>query len=146
MDEVARYAAAWKDRRRRFFVFKATQIAGVPILLGAAYLSDGMTLRASHSLFAIPIFQAMPIWLVGYVAAGVWLNRFRCPRCGKLYYWRLQLSGYMKRQMNWRSCRHCGLTQDGTPWVQLTSQSTRTHKCVRARCALATCAPVISNV
>ena len=43
--------------------------------------------------------------------AAVWVNRFRCPRCGKPYYWRL----HQTRLKNWRDCRHCGLAQGAIP-------------------------------
>lgn len=49
------------------------------------------------------------------MAAGVWLNRFRCPRCGKLYYWRWELKGYTVREKRWSDCRYCGLHQDELP-------------------------------
>ena len=101
-----KYAAAWSDRRRRMALFRASQFA----LL--AYF-------AATLLFAVATRRQNPPWvllimlplLVGYVAAGVWLNRFRCPRCGKLYYW----SGSFKHPKDWRDCRHCGLKQDAQP-------------------------------
>jgi predicted RNA-binding Zn-ribbon protein involved in translation (DUF1610 family) len=82
------YAAARRDQRRRMLVFKTIQIAFFPIILSAAFLSLSRSLPRQ------------------------WLNRFRCPRCGNLYYWRLQWQGYMDRQKKWRDCRHCGLAQD----------------------------------
>jgi hypothetical protein len=81
--DAARYAAAWQDRGRRMVVFKTTQISFVPILFRIAYLSS------THP-GASKLLLAIPVWFVGYMAAGVWLNRFRCPRCGKLYYWILR--------------------------------------------------------
>jgi Transposase zinc-ribbon domain len=105
MTDAGFYAASWRDRSRRMFVFKSAQIAFIPIIIGAAFLSA----RSSLVLLAIPL------WLVVYLASAVWLNRFKCPRCGKLYYWRLERKGYLERQRKWRDCRHCGLHQDAEP-------------------------------
>jgi hypothetical protein len=43
-----------------------------------------------------PALFAFLAWILGYVIAGIWLNRFRCPRCGKLYYWRLEWKGALE--------------------------------------------------
>jgi hypothetical protein len=92
-------------------VFKTTQIAGLPIMFGAVYLAS-IDPNVSH--LPRPLL-ALPVWFIAYIAVGIWLNRFRCPRCGKLYYWRVELKGYIERQTKWRDCRHCGLPQDTGP-------------------------------
>ena len=104
MTETGRYAEAWRDRRRRMLVFKAIQIAFFPLLVVLALMSKYVRTQAN------PVV-AVPLWFIAYMAAGVWLNRFRCPRCGKLYYWRVQLKGAMGREKKWRDCRWCGLPQ-----------------------------------
>ncbi|WP_157572797.1 hypothetical protein [Nevskia soli] len=101
------YAEAWRSRRRRFACFKTIQIAGLLVILAGAYFAS----RLKSSLFLLPL----PIWFLGYLAVGIWLNRFRCPRCGQLYYWNLRRQGYMERLNKWRECHHCGLQQDGLP-------------------------------
>lgn len=102
------YAKAWRDRRRRMIVFKTVQISLFPMILVLWFLSS------LHPNWG-RVILAFPAWLVAYLAAGVWLNLFRCPRCGKLYYWRVHLKGYMQRQTRWRDCRYCGLQQDQCP-------------------------------
>ena len=102
------YAKAWRDRRLRMVVFKTVQISFFPMLLLLWYLSS------VHPDWQ-KLILAFPVWFLGYIGAGVWLNRFRCPRCGKLFYWRAQLKGYMQRQTKWRDCRYCGLQQDQYP-------------------------------
>ena len=104
------YAKAWRDRRRRMVVFKTVQISFFPMILLLWYLSS---IRPESD--RVRRVLAVPTWFIAYVAAGVWLNRFRCPRCGKLYYWRVQLKGYMQRQTRSRDCRYCGLQQDQCP-------------------------------
>jgi hypothetical protein len=102
------YAEAWQDRRRRMVVFKTVQISFFPMILVLWYLSS------IHPEWR-RLILAIPAWFITYMAAGVWLNRFRCPRCGQLYYWRAQLKGSMQRQRKWRDCRYCGLQQDQCP-------------------------------
>lgn len=106
----AHYAAAWQDRRVRFFVFKAVQFS----LFGLMLLLFVLTRKNPYlpSRMVLSVFAA---WFIAYIAAGVWLNRFRCPRCGKLYYWRVQLKGSTQRQKRWRDCHYCGLQQDQCP-------------------------------
>lgn len=104
------YVAAWRDRRRRFFVFKTVQFslfALVFVLFVVARKHPYVSSRVVLLVFAA--------WFISYIAAGVWLNRFRCPRCGKLYYWRWELKGSAERQRRWRDCHYCGLQQDQDP-------------------------------
>ena len=105
------YRAAWRDRRRRMRVFKTIQIAFFPIIAG---LADAALLFPSRALPRQALLVLLA-WLIAYLAAGVWLNRFRCPRCGNLYYWRWQLKGALERQARWRDCHYCGLSQDAEP-------------------------------
>jgi len=98
------YTEAWRSRRRRFAWFRTIQIAGPLVILAGAYFASSL----KSSLFLLTV----PIWFFGYVAVGIWLNRFRCPRCGELYYWNLKRRGYMERLKNWRGCHHCDLQQD----------------------------------
>ena len=102
------YAEAWRDRRRRMVVFKTVQISFFPMILVLWYLFS------IHPEWR-RLILTFPAWYITYMAAGVWLNRFRCPRCGKLYYWRTQFKGSMQRQRKWRDCRYCGLQQDQYP-------------------------------
>jgi YD repeat-containing protein len=109
--DVARYAAAWQDRRRRMLVFRTVQFSFV-VVIGFAYLS-----WIHFNTLIGPLFILLT-WHVIYIASAVWLNSFRCPRCGEFYYWRLQWKDSLERQNNWRSCRHCGLAQDAGPTPQ----------------------------
>ena len=107
MTEMERYTEAWRDRRKRMLVFKAMQIAFFPLLVVLTICVEYADVPSS--------MIAIPVWFAGYIATGVWLNRFRCPRCGKLYYWRVQLKGAAERQKKWRNCHWCGLPQDALP-------------------------------
>jgi hypothetical protein len=109
-DTAARYAAAWQDRRVRFLVFKGVQFSALGLMLILLVVT-----RKNPYLSSRTVFSVIAAWFIAYMAAGVWLNRFRCPRCGKLYYWRRELKGATERQKRWRDCHYCGLHQDQIP-------------------------------
>jgi hypothetical protein len=103
--EIELYAAAWKDRKRRFLTYVVVlNSIWVLVLLGFASRFD---------LSGKTVVLAFATWFVGQVAAGVWLNRFRCPRCGKFFYWKW--SWKIEKKKAWRRCRHCDLNQDSAP-------------------------------
>jgi hypothetical protein len=104
MTELGLYAAAWQDCKRRLVVFRIVQIMGIPVIIGAAYQS---------SQWGRSALIAVPVWFFGYFLVGIWLNRFRCPRCAKLFFWRFPPKKVT--QSTWRECRHCGLRQDAEP-------------------------------
>lgn len=113
MATAEHYNTAWRDRRRRAISFYTLLYSGIPIMLGSVYLcSTGP--GAAHILPPEGLL-VIPAWLVADLAAGIWLNRFRCPRCGKFFYWRLEWQGYLERQKNSRDCRWCGLHQGAIP-------------------------------
>ena len=111
MSAAERYTAAWRERRRRMYAFRATQLAFFPILLVAVYVSSRCPRPITDKVF----LSGFAVWFVAYIIVDFWLNRFRCPRCGNLYYWRVQLKGASERQRKWRNCHHCGLSQDASP-------------------------------
>jgi hypothetical protein len=108
MNATQNYSAAWQDRRRRMLAFKTIQFGFLGLFIFVAFLSSRVKLPNQ-------VLLVFPIWFMAYIIAGVWLNRFRCPRCGHLYYLRMRWHGYMERQNKWRDCRHCGLPQDAEP-------------------------------
>ena len=108
-----RYERAWRDRKRRMVVFKTTQIAGIGVIFGVLFW-----MWRESSVSNPPALRPLlliPVWYLTYIIAGIWLNRFHCPRCGRLFYWRVQLKGALERQRRWRQCCYCGLLQDTDP-------------------------------
>ena len=93
------YAAASQDCKRRLVVVRVVQIMGIPVIIGAAY---------EYSKWGRSALIAL--WPFGYLLVAIWLNRFRCPRCAKLFFWRFPPKTVT--QSTWRECRHCGLHQD----------------------------------
>lgn len=106
VSDAERYAAAWRDRRRRFIVYVAEMNAFWILICGPLIFPKLLPER---------YILVFPAWFVGNIVAGVWLNRFRCPRCGNFYYWKWDWKWEFKRSKNWRDCRHCGLAQDAGP-------------------------------
>jgi predicted RNA-binding Zn-ribbon protein involved in translation (DUF1610 family) len=107
--DAARYAAAWNDRRRRYVAFRASWVL-LPILVVLAVLSF-----QGQRLSRLQVLLRIGLALIPYVAVGIWVDRFRCPRCGKLYYWSIERKKYVQKLRTWRDCRHCGLQQDALP-------------------------------
>jgi predicted RNA-binding Zn-ribbon protein involved in translation (DUF1610 family) len=110
LSEAERYATAWRDRKRRFVVYVVeSNFLWIVVLVGLLDQAIPRFDRYVPGRFILLI----PAWFVGNIVAGIWLNRFRCPRCGNLFYWKWTWK--MERAKKWRECRHCGLKQDSGP-------------------------------
>jgi hypothetical protein len=93
------YEAAWKDYRRRRFWFILAFVGYTP---GCAVL--GITLE---SLFHsdIPVYIVAVLWMLGFWAAWLRMIFFRCPCCGKHFFWQ---DAIFKKVFT-PVCVHCGL-------------------------------------
>lgn len=107
--EVEQYAAARKDRKRRFVTY-VVALNSFWVLVGLGIFSQA---DSRFDVSGRTVSVGVGAWFVGQIAAGVWLNRFRCPRCGKLFYWKWDWKIEGRRE--WRCCRHCGLSHDSAP-------------------------------
>jgi hypothetical protein len=75
MTEQCGYLAAWQDRRRRMAVLKAIQFSFFLIpMTGWVTSSKYPTV---YQRWGRQVLLAFPAWFLAYIAAGVWLNRFR---------------------------------------------------------------------
>lgn len=107
--EIEKYAAAWKDRKRRFITYVfALNSLWVLVIFGFVSQAD-----SRFDLTGRTIILTFAAWFVGQMTAGVWLNRFRCPRCENFFYWKW--SWKIEKAKGRRRCRHCGLSQDSAP-------------------------------
>ena len=63
----------------------------------------------------IPTYGIAIGWMVAFLVTGVRLNRWRCPRCGKLFC----ATKWYNKSFFARKCAHCGLPKfaidDGPP-------------------------------
>jgi len=93
---VKEYEIAWQGYRRRRNLFGIAFLSFVPF----AYLIDHLTLKSygwTIQLFAI-------IWMIVFLAAGIRMQHFPCPRCGKWFFSRGWTSNMIAER-----CIHCGL-------------------------------------
>ncbi|QQP94894.1 hypothetical protein [Lysobacter enzymogenes] len=98
------YARQWRDRRARRLWFYGVWIGGFAVL---ALLMFGV-LPHFPQIPAGAIFVVLGLtWLAGSFFAGMRLQRFPCPRCGRSYFMTSLIYFPFARQ-----CRHCGLPRD----------------------------------
>jgi len=99
------YYAAWQEYRRRrricWLVFLGFPFSVIPIGILAGFL--GQAFDTNASVLAL-VFAFMALLTV--MAVGVWSGDFRCPRCGKSYFWRPSQLEYNSFSQH---CLHCRL-------------------------------------
>jgi hypothetical protein len=93
------YEEGWKEYRRYRRDFWIIFAGYIPVIFLAATLSNWLF----HSF--TPAFVAASIYILLWIVAGIRVQTFACPRCGKWFsgtWW-----------YNWsflaRKCQHCGL-------------------------------------
>lgn len=98
MTEDQRYAAAWQSLRARRWTLGILILACLPVVLGARILPEG------------PVQVSVAgIWMALFAASIVWMAAFRCPRCGRFFWWT-----WTRRNPFAMKCLHCG-TPVGSP-------------------------------
>ncbi len=105
MTERQRYEAAWAARRRRYGIYYA-------LLLGLLAAIAG-TLAAPDRLPVAPI-GVIVFCIAGMLGATHWLYRFRCPRCGKVF-WSQWAQKPRIVESGPQACEHCGLKTNEIP-------------------------------
>jgi hypothetical protein len=85
------YEKAWKDLRRRRTVFVSMLVATAPIV---------------YFVRQPPVFA----WFFVVFGAAVWVQFFRCPRCGEEF-----AATWWWRNVFTRKCLHCGLHSGARP-------------------------------
>jgi hypothetical protein len=94
------YDENWRDLRSRIRLFWFVWLSGVPLIaLVAAALDRILPKIANQTGVGLVI-----AWMVAFVAAGIYRQAFKCPRCGKWYFW----TGLYHNPFA-RKCLHCGL-------------------------------------
>ena len=112
--EVERYATAWRQRRFR------TRLL-VAILLVSFVIISVVAVKEAMSVDSSPWVVGLLVWAIPVTAATMWLEKFRCPRCGKQYH------NPRRRDLlpDWL-CNHCGLLRDSMPKSDPSVGQTRT--------------------
>lgn len=98
--EALHYAGSWRDLRRRELVFYGLFLSLMPVEIVVTTLGNDPALP--H--LAWVILQTTGIlWLPAWMAAGVYKNLLKCPRCGNRY------SSSVGRAVPANKCSSCGL-------------------------------------
>ena len=105
MTERQRYEAAWAARRRRYGIYYT-------LLLGLLAAIAG-TLAAPERLPVAPI-GVIVFAIAGMLGATRWFYRFRCPRCGEVF-WSQWAQKPRITESGPQACEHCGLKGDEIP-------------------------------
>ena len=98
-DSTSDYSAAWGDYRRRRLVCIGATVAMALV---------GWIIVRLHPSDTVIIFVFTP-FLVAWFASWFWELRWRCPRCGNLYFVRLPLPNPAAQR-----CLHCRLARWAT--------------------------------
>jgi hypothetical protein len=126
--DTERFAAAWRDLRRRTIVYAIVMLSILPLTF-VLEITPYSQLPEIHLLSYAQVparlfaFFAIAVWLVGYFSASMWLTQFRCPRCGERFYegWVAYHKCAYERLRKLRDarkrsdCRHCGLQNGAKP-------------------------------
>lgn len=94
----------WQDYRRRRNLALFAFLGYVPFVFMIAVVTG----RLFHS--TTPGFAVAFGWMIFLVVAGTRCERFRCPRCGKLFFAKWWYHNSFARR-----CVHCGLPKYASP-------------------------------
>jgi hypothetical protein len=81
------YDSKWRDLRQRSRFFWFVFLVWAPASAVISTVLDAISPRLGSRHF---LWITGP-WMIAYLAAGVWLMRFRCPQCRELFFSRLEL-------------------------------------------------------
>ncbi|HEY7204186.1 MAG TPA: hypothetical protein VIA61_07825 [Methylomirabilota bacterium] len=102
------YSAAWRRYRRWSLAFWLVFVLYLP---GLAFLSQAMGWSRNGGG---PVFVAAFVWMIAFAAIGYVKWNFECPRCGELFFRKLDARPWRQdwyRNPFARHCMHCGLAK-----------------------------------
>ncbi len=115
MTEEERYAAAWRNRRKRWRLYWAWLAVFVVTLILWVWLDPDPSDPAYPS--AMRRWSGIALLLGSGAAASAYVISFRCPRCGHLFY----ISQMPRADERFRpTCNHCRLPAN-TPYDEFHS-------------------------
>jgi hypothetical protein len=104
MDQPADYTAAWRDYRKRRFVFWVVFLSYMPGVM-AFFLGVGLPLASMTGIKPDYFFFAIAgTWMLAFVVTNLRAVSFPCPRCGQHFFRTWWYSNPLARR-----CVHCGL-------------------------------------
>ena len=93
------YETQWRDLRFRQRLFRITLIAGLPSVVTTVYF-----FREFGDWLVIA-------WLLGFLAVGMYLSSYRCPRCGDVFISRQPFDLMSNFNPFARRCLNCDLAE-----------------------------------
>jgi hypothetical protein len=100
MNDDQRYAAAWRSLRTRRWTLGLLVVACLPVVVGALRLFPEGPIQASIA----------GAWMASFAVSMIWLAAFRCPRCGRFFWWT-----WTRRNPFAQRCLHCGTASGSAP-------------------------------
>jgi hypothetical protein len=102
------YTRGWKNYRRRRRWLCGVMVASFAILMiSAALIHDKPVAEVVCGIF-------ISIWFLASLVFLIWRGLFRCPRCGRYFYWT-----WLRHDSFAQRCIHCGLRK----WAKDDTQS-----------------------
>jgi hypothetical protein len=95
-----KYLRSWRDLRRREFLFWFFVLSYVPGILLIIVIADVFR----HDVPEHIGMYFSVVWLTGFVAASLYRQNFRCPRCHHFFFRRFRLV-----EPHARNCLNCDL-------------------------------------
>ncbi len=92
LDDDHRYAAAWRSLRTRRWVLGVLVLGCLPVVIGAIRLSPEGPIQ----------MYVASAWMAAFVASMIWMAGFRCPSCGRFFWWT-----WTRRNPFAQRCLHC---------------------------------------
>lgn len=103
--EPTDYSNAWRDLALRWCANVAVFVGFVPFVAIAHFVVAWALPAANSAKQDLVVMVAAFVWGAVFIATGIRLSVFRCPRCKELFFIRAGHGWHIFR----RSCIHCGL-------------------------------------
>jgi len=120
------YDEDWRDLRSRIRLFWFVWLSGVPLIALVAAALDRISPKIANQT-GVGLVIA---WMIAFVAAGIYRQAFKCPRCGKWYFW----TGLYHKPVRTKMPRLRPATLESSrQWFKLTYDRRLTHTKARLR-------------
>jgi hypothetical protein len=93
----------WQHYRQRRIAFFITWLGGFTVLAFTCMIASFI----GHPLALI--LPVCAVWIISFFVTVIWLQRFRCPRCGQPFLRSFFYSRQPRLFLYPRECSHCAL-------------------------------------